>query len=122
MSAEAGSIYTDNDMRDNDLKSASYFDAEKFPSVTFKSTSFKKAKAANNYTVKGNLTMHGITKQVTLVAIARLGVNPMSKKNIAGFKISGKVNRLDFGIGSGTPSAIISNEVIIDANAEFIKN
>ncbi|MEI6062337.1 MAG: YceI family protein [Bacteroidota bacterium] len=122
MSAEAGSIYTDNDMRDNDLKSASYFDAEKFPSVTFKSTSFKKAKAANTYTVKGNLTMHGITKQVTLVAIARLGVNPMSKKNIAGFKISGKVNRLDFGIGSGTPSAIISNEVIIDANAEFIKN
>ena len=122
MSAEAGSIYTDNDMRDNDLKSSSYFDTEKFPSVTFKSTSFKKAKAANTYTVKGNLTMHGITKPVTLVAVARLGVNPMSKKNIAGFKISGKVNRLDFGIGSGTPSAIISNEVIIDANAEFIKN
>jgi polyisoprenoid-binding protein YceI len=46
----------------------------------------------------------------------------MSKKTVAGFKISGKLNRLDFGIGAGMPEAVVSNEVLIDANAEFIKN
>jgi polyisoprenoid-binding protein YceI len=121
-SAEAGSINTDNDMRDNDLKSTKFFDIAQFPSLTFKSTSFKKAKEANTYTVIGNLTMHGITKPVTLTAVARTGINPMSKKTVAGFKISGKLNRLDFGIGSGMPEAVVSNEVLIDANAEFIKN
>lgn len=121
-SAEAGSINTDNEMRDNDLKSAKFFDVAQFPTITFKSTSFKKAKAANTYTVKGNLTMHGITKPVTLTALARTGVHPMTKKNIAGFKISGTLLRSDFGIGSGVPTAIVSDEVQIDANAEFSKN
>lgn len=121
-SAEAGSINTDNEMRDNDLKSAKFFDVVQFPAVTFKSTSFKKAKEANTYIVKGNLTMHGITKPVILTAVARLGTNPMSKKTIAGFKITGKLNRSDFKIGDGVPSAIVSDEVLIDANAEFIKN
>ncbi len=122
MTAEAASINTDNEMRDGDLKGSGYFDVAKFPSITFKSTSFKKAAAANTYNVVGNLNMHGITKSITLVAVARTGVNPMSKKNIAGFRITGQLNRKDFGIGSSTPSAIISEDVMIYANAEFIKN
>jgi polyisoprenoid-binding protein YceI len=121
-SAEAGSINTNQEMRDNDLKSDKFFDVTQFPSLTFKSTSFKKAKEANTYTVMGNLTMHGITKPVTLSAIARVGTNPMSKKTVTGFKITGKLNRLDFGIGNNMPEAVVSNEVLIDANAEFIKN
>ena len=84
--------------------------------------SLEKGKDANTYLVKGNLTMHGITKPVTLTAVARTGVNPMSKKNIAGFKITGKLNRSAFGIGGGTPEAIVSDEVLINANAEFAKN
>jgi polyisoprenoid-binding protein YceI len=122
MNAEVASVYTDNETRDGHLQTPDYFDAAKYPSITFKSTSFKKAKAANTYTVKGNLTMHGVTKVVTLTAVAKTGTNPMSKKTVAGFKVTGKVNRLDFGIGAGTPDAMISNEVVIDANAEFIKN
>jgi polyisoprenoid-binding protein YceI len=121
-SAEAGSINTDNEMRDNDLKSAKFFDVAQFPTVTFKSTSFKKTNEANTYIVKGNLTMHGITKPATLTAIARTGVHPMSKKDVAGFKISGTVRRSDFGIGTGMPTAVVSDEVQIDANAEFSKN
>jgi polyisoprenoid-binding protein YceI len=121
-SAEAASINTNQEMRDNDLKSAKFFDVAQFPAVTFKSTYFKKAAEPNTYIVKGNLTMHGVTKPVTLTAVARIGTNPMSKKTVAGFKITGKVNRLDFGIGTGMPEAIVSNEVLIDANAEFIKN
>jgi len=121
-SAEAGSINTNQEMRDNDLKSAKFFDVAQFPTVTFKSTYFKKATEPNTYIVKGNLTMHGVTKPVTLTAVVRIGINPMSKKTVAGFKITGKVNRLDYGIGTGMPEAIVSNEVLIDANAEFIKN
>jgi len=122
MTAEAASINTDNEKRDGHLQSADFFDAAQFPTLTFKSTSFKKAKTANTYVVKGNLTMHGITKPVTLSALAKTGTNPMSKKSIVGFKITGQLKRSDFGIGGSTPSAIVSDEVLIDANAEFVKN
>jgi polyisoprenoid-binding protein YceI len=122
LTADMSSISTDNEKRDNHLKSPDFFDAAQFPTITFKSTSFKKAKEANTYTVIGNLTMHGITKPVTLTAVVRIGTNPMSKKTIAGFKISGKLNRSDFKIGDSTPTAIVSDEVIINSNAEFVKN
>jgi polyisoprenoid-binding protein YceI len=120
--ADAASVFTDNESRDNHLLTADFFDVAKFPEVVFKSTYFKPTKVANTYMVKGMLTMHGVTKPVTLTAVARTGVNPMNKKNIAGFKITGKVKRLDFGIGSGSPTAIISDEVLINANAEFSKD
>jgi len=122
MTAEASSINTDNEKRDAHLQSPDFFDAAQFPTVTFKSMSFKKAKAPNTYVVKGNLTMHGITRFVTLTAVAKTGTHPMNKKSIVGFKITGKLNRLDFGIGPKTPEAIVSNEVVINANAEFSKN
>jgi len=122
MTAEAASINTDHEKRDAHLQSADFFDVAQFPSITFKSTSFKKAKGANTYTVQGNLTMHGITKPVTLTAVAKTGTHPMNKKTIAGFKVTGTLNRSDFGIGGSTPSAIVSDEVLINANAEFIKN
>jgi len=120
--AESNSISTDNEKRDTHLKSPDFFDVAKFPTLTFKSTSFQKAKEANTYIVKGNLTMHGVTKPVTLNALARTGVNPMSKKTVAGFKISGTVLRSDFAIGSSFPAAMLSDEVQIVANAEFSKN
>jgi polyisoprenoid-binding protein YceI len=119
---ETSSVFTDNEKRDSHLQSADFFDAAQFPAITFKSTSFKKTKTANTYVVKGNLTMHGVTKPVTLSALARMGTNPMSKKTVAGFKITGKLNRLDYGIGASMPEAVVSNEILIDANAEFVKN
>ena len=122
MTAEASSINTDHEKRDAHLKSADFFDVAQFPTLTFKSTSFKKTKTANTYVVKGNLTMHGITKPVTLTAVAKTGIHPMNKKTVAGFKITGTLKRSDFGIGGGTPTAIVSDEVLINANAEFVKN
>jgi polyisoprenoid-binding protein YceI len=122
MTAEAASINTDHEKRDTHLKSPDFFDVAKYPKVIFKSNYFKKAKEANTYIVKGNLMMHGVTKPVTLVAVAKTAVNPMSKKTVAGFKITGIVKRSDFGIGGSVPEAIVSDEVQIIANAEFIKN
>lgn len=122
VTVDASSIFTDNDKRDEHLRSGDFFDVQKYPTVTFKSFYFKRTKAANTYYVKGNLTMHGVTKPVGLTAVAKTGVNPYSKKEIAGFKISGTVKRSDFGIGGSTPSAVVSDEVIINCNAEFSKN
>ncbi len=122
LTADVNSVNTDNDQRDGHLKSPDFFDAAKFPSIEFKSTSFKPTKAAGTYEVKGNLTIHGITKPITIQAIARTGTNPQSQKTITGFKISGKINRSDFEIGSSMPSAMVSEEVEVFANAEFVKN
>jgi polyisoprenoid-binding protein YceI len=121
MTADVNSISTENEMRDKDLKGPNYFDAAKYPTLTFKSKTFKKVKD-NTYKVTGDLTMHGVTKPVELDVLCRLGTNPQSKKTIAGFKITGKLNRKDFGIGSGAPEAMVSNEVALVANAEFVKD
>src|ERR1700733_1297399 len=84
---DVASINTDNDSRDNDLKSDKYFDVAKYPEITFKSTSLEK-KSENTYSVTGNLTMHGITKPVTLeVKLNGTGTGQMTHKPVAGFKV-----------------------------------
>ncbi|GAA4459647.1 YceI family protein [Nemorincola caseinilytica] len=121
LTADVSSINTDNDGRDKHLQNADYFDAEKYPTITFKSKTFKKLKD-NTYAVTGNLTMHGVTKPVELRAVARSGTNPMSKKAITGFKITGVINRIDFGIAPSTPNAMLGEEVTLTANTEFSKD
>ena len=80
---DVGSINTDNDTRDNDLKSDHYFDAAKYPELTFKSKSIEKT-AENKYKLTGDLTMHGVTKQVTLdLEITGTGKNMQNQKPIA---------------------------------------
>jgi polyisoprenoid-binding protein YceI len=121
MTADVNSINTDNEQRDTHLKGPDFFDATKFPSITFKSKSFKKV-SGNNYKATGELTMHGVTKTIELDVIYRSAIHPMTKKQVAGFKISGKLKRSDFGIGASMPEAMLSDEVAVIANAEFIKN
>ncbi|MFC0774765.1 YceI family protein [Terrimonas alba] len=120
MVADVKSVDTDVDARDQHLRTADFFDAEKFPAITFKSRSVKKV-ADKRYKVEGDLTMHGITKPVALDAIANSGTHPVTKKTIAGFKITGTIKRLDFGISPATPPAMLSDEVAIVANAQFEK-
>ena len=121
LTADINSVNTEDEKRDTHLKSEDFFDAAKYATLTFKSTSFKKV-GDNKYKVTGDLSLHGVTKPVVLDAVARTGVNPMSKKTITGFKISGSLKRTDYGVGSKFPSAMLSDEVIITANAEFVKN
>lgn len=120
LSADIASINTDNEKRDIQLRSAEFFDVAKYPTLTFKSTSFKPV-GNQKYIIKGNLTMHGITKPIILNGTIKQGINPMNKKPVAGFKVSGTIKRSDFNVGS-YPPAIISNEVEINANGEFGKN
>ncbi len=121
MMADVNSIDTDNDEHDKHLRTADFFDVEKFPTLTFWSTSFRKV-SDEKYKVIGDLTLHGITKPVTLNVIAKLGTHPMKKKNIAGFKVIGTIKRIDFGIAPSTPSAMLSDEVAIEAKVQFAKD
>lgn len=108
-------------MRDNHLKGPDYFNVEKFPKLTFKSTGIKSA-GKNKYKLTGNLTIHGITKPVTLDLVYKGTIeNPMSKKPTSGFQVTGTIKRTDFDIAAKTPTAILSNEVKITANGEFTK-
>ena len=120
-SADVNSINTEVEPRDKHLKSADFFDAEKMPKITFKSKSFTKLKG-KEYKMTGDLTMHGVTKTVTLmVTFNGTTTNPMSKKEMAGFKIVGTINRSDFGIGASMPDSMLSENVSLRINTEFSK-
>lgn len=118
--ADAASVDTDNELRDQNLRKADCLGTEKYPTITFKSRSFRKV-SADQYTVTGPLTLHGITKDVTLTAISRLGENPMDKTPMAGFKVTGTINRKDFGVSASTPAAFLGEEIQIVANVEYVK-
>lgn len=122
ISAEMASINTDIEQRDAHLKSPDLLDAEKYPTLTFKSTSFKKV-SGKNYKLSGNLTLHGVTKPVTIdVTINGTTTNPQSKKTIAGIKFSGKIKRSEFGIATSFPASALGEDILLIANAEFTKN
>lgn len=121
LTADVNSIDTENADRDTHLKNADFFDAAKYPTLTFKSKTFKKV-ADKKFEVKGDLTLHGVTKEVTFEATHRGTIeHPMMKKQVAGFKVSGIINRKDFGIGAGYANAMLSDDVAFTANAEFVK-
>ena len=109
-------------MRDNHLKTADFFDVEKFPELTFESTSLKVI-SDKKFLLTGNLSLHGVTKVVTLsVDYNGSVVNSMSKKDTFGFHISGAVKRSDFGIGPKFPEQMVSDVIQIVADAEFSKD
>lgn len=122
MTADVSSINTDNERRDGDLKSDKFFDVAKYPTITFKSTSFKKVEG-KKYKVTGDLTMHGVTKPVTLDVIMNGPVtneSPRGKTEKVGFKATGTLKRSDFGVGT-IPVAVVSDEVELKAMGEFAK-
>lgn len=120
MTVQTASINTRVEPRDNHLKSADFFDVEKYPTMNFKSTSIRKS-GKNKYKLAGDLTLHGITKPVTVEMTYRgTTANPNANgAPVAGIQILGTIKRSDFNLGSGFPAPMISNEVIIKADGEF---
>jgi polyisoprenoid-binding protein YceI len=122
LTAKTASIDTRVEARNNHLKSADFFDVEKYPVMNFKSTSIKPA-GKNKYKLTGDLTLHGITRAVTMDLLYKGTVeNPMSKKQTAGFQVTGTISRSDFNVGPKFPAPMISNEVKIKADGEFTQN
>ena len=113
------SVSTTSAKLDGELKSADWLDAAAFPAMTFKSTTVTPGDKGDAK-VMGDLTLHGVTKSVTLDArFVGSGVNPLSKKYTAGFLITGDIKRSDFGVNKYVP--LIGDVVHVEINAAFEK-
>ena len=94
---KAATIDTRDAQRDEHLRSPDFFEAAKYPLITFKSTSVAK-KSENAFDVTGDLTMHGVTKRITLpVTFLGFGRGPSGKEQ-AGFEIETTLDRKDYNI------------------------
>jgi polyisoprenoid-binding protein YceI len=126
--ADVNSINTEDEKRDGHLKSPDFFDAAKFPTITFKSTSMKPvAKGKTIYKLEGELTMHGVTKKVKLNAIGATKTVKDPYGNIKyGFKVTGVINRKDFGLSWNAAleagGVAVSEDVKLDLNIELNKD
>lgn len=118
------SINTNQADRDGHLKSPDFFDAANFPKLTFKSKSFKNT-GGSDYLLTGDLTIRGINKTVELaVEYGGTTKDPWGNAK-AGFEITGKINRKDFGLTwSAVTEAgglVVGDEVKLQLVVELIK-
>ena len=121
---DADSIFTNNTDRDNHLKSADFFDVENHKELTFEGTSFTKLDD-DNYQLKGDLTIKGVTKEINLdVEFGGIAKDPWGAEK-AGFSISGKINRKDWGLNWNAAleagGVMVSDEVRINGEVQFVK-
>jgi polyisoprenoid-binding protein YceI len=106
---------------DERLVSSDYFDVAKYPTATFKSTRVEKGATPDRLKVTGDLTLHGVTKPVTLdVTVAKVGQHPLRKAPAAGFEATTTLKRSDFGINTYLP--MVADEVKIHLVAEAIES
>jgi|SRR5690606_31052676 len=122
--ADANSIYTNNKDRDTHLRSADFFDAENSKELKFEGTAFEKLDE-ENYKLTGLLTIKGNSKEVILdVEHGGMMKDPYGQEK-AGFSISGKINRKDFGLtwnaALETGGVMVSDEVRINGELQFVK-
>lgn len=125
LTIKTASINTDVPDRDNHLKSPDFFDVQKYPEIKFSSNKIERT-FGNNYIISGNLTMHGVTKPISLeVTFLGQAYEPQMKVQKAGFLVKGVLNRDEFGISynasmpNGAP--MIGREVKLNISLETIK-
>jgi polyisoprenoid-binding protein YceI len=98
---DAASVDTGNDDLNKDLKSKEFFDVTKFPTVKYKGK-FTKFADGKPTEVTGELTLHGVTKPVTLtIRSFKCMPHPMNKKEFCGADVTTTINREDFGVSVG---------------------
>ena len=123
-SLDVNSIDTNNEMRDGHLKGDEFFDAAKFPAIKFESTSFVKT-GDDSYKLNGNLTMKDVTKPVTLDVEYGGEAADFYGNHKAGFEVSGKINRKEFGLTWGgiteAGAIVLGDDVKLIANVQFTK-
>jgi polyisoprenoid-binding protein YceI len=110
-------VDTTNPKLDTHLKSPDFFDVANFPAASFKATSIK-VTGKTTGKITGDLTLHGVTKPVTLdTTFNGAGVNPVSKAYVVGFNATGTVKRSEFGILTYVP--VVGDDVTLTISAEF---
>jgi polyisoprenoid-binding protein YceI len=120
---DVGSVDTGNEKRDSHLKSADFFDVDQFPKMTFKSKKIEPA-GSGKYKVTGDLTLHGVTKEVVLEVEGPMKPIVMGNTK-SGAHVTAKINRKDFGVswnkamdGGGV---VVGDDVDVTIDVEAIK-
>ena len=124
LTAQMDSISTNNEQRDAHLRNSDFFEVEKYPELKFKSTKVEKVDS-DTFMLHGELTMKGVTKPVKLdVEFNGATKDPWGGER-AGFVITGKINRADWGINFNsvleTGGVMLSEEVRISSEIELVK-
>lgn len=118
------SIDTKNEQRDTHLKSPDFFDAANFPTLTFKSKKIVPG-SDNAFTIVGDLTIRGTTKEVTLAGESNGMLRDPWGMDRAGFSATGKINRFDFGLhwnaALETGGLVVAQDVKISLEVEIVK-
>jgi len=123
-SADTTSISTNSEQRDEHLKSGDFFDAANFPQIIFKATKLEK-KSGDDYELTGDLTIKEVTKSVKLNAEFGGVVKDPWGNTKAGFTVTGKINRKDFGLNWNavleTGGVMVSEDVRINSEIQLVK-
>jgi polyisoprenoid-binding protein YceI len=116
---DANSVDTRVEMRDKDLRSPHFFEVEKYPTITFHSKQAK-AQGSGKLQITGDLTIHGVTKEVVLDVDGPSAAvkDPWGNQRI-GASATTKINRNDFGV-SGAPG-VVGDEITITIDTELIQ-
>ncbi len=123
--ADVSSITTNNEQRDEHLKSADFFDVSKYPKIKFVPTKYENVDNDGSYEVYGDLTIRDVTKNIKLdTEFGGIIKDPWGNTR-AGFTISGKINRKDFGLkwnaATEAGGLVLSEEVRIHCEFQFVK-
>lgn len=118
------SIDTREPQRDGHLRSADFFETEKYPTITFRSTRIENVKG-NEFTLVGNLTMHGVTKEVALAVTSEGRARDPWGGERAGFTATATVKRSDFGLtwnqALETGGVLVGDDIKISLDVELLK-
>ncbi|SEL70617.1 Polyisoprenoid-binding protein YceI [Chitinophaga rupis] len=123
--ADTASVSTGNDDRDRHLRSPEFFDDHAFPKITFVPKKFESVDNDGSYNVTGDLTIRDVTKSITVgVEFGGVVKDPWGNTK-AGFTVSGKINRKDFGLNwSAVTEAgglVVGDDVRIHCEIELVK-
>ena len=123
VTVDVRSVDTRQEMRDNHLRSADFFDVEKFPSMHFVSKRIE-GNLDREFRVIGDLTIHGVTREVALTATLEGRTKDPWGNERAGFSVSGKINRREFGLNWNqaleTGGVMVGDEVKLTIDVELV--
>jgi len=122
-SLDVNSLDTNQEQRDSQLKSPDFFDAEQYPKISFVSTA--STKDGEDYILTGDLTIKDVTKPVTLIAEHGGLAGDFYGNTKAGFEITGKINRKEFGLTwddvTEAGSIVVGEDIKLLINVQFAK-
>ncbi|MFC4002404.1 YceI family protein [Prauserella oleivorans] len=116
---QASSLHTKNEQRDAHVKGEEFLDVERFPTLSFRSTGIRAE--GERYVIDGELTLHGVTKPVSLQAeLGGFGDGMTEGSKVLGVEATTEISRSDFEVGTQFPTAVVSDKVTIQLEIEAL--